>query len=49
LRRAVALAEHGPVSLPAAPVQVAGEAAVPGRVPALGAHSAAIRAEFGGA
>ncbi len=49
LRRAVALAEHGPVSLPAAPVQVAGVVPAPGRVPALGAHSAAIRAEFGGA
>lgn len=49
LRRQTVLAEHGPVSLPAAPVQVLGEAAVPGRVPALGAHGAAIRAEFGGA
>jgi itaconate CoA-transferase len=47
LRRAMAFAEHGPVSLPAAPVQVAGETPAPGRVPALGAHSAAIRAEYG--
>ena len=49
LRRHTVLTGHGPVSLPAAAVQVAGAVPAPGQVPGLGAHSAAIRAEFGGA
>ncbi|MFZ4110128.1 MAG: CaiB/BaiF CoA transferase family protein [Polymorphobacter sp.] len=49
LRRHTVLAGHGLVSLPAAAVQVAGAVPAPGQVPGLGAHSAAIRAEFGGA
>jgi hypothetical protein len=40
------MTQNGQVSLPAAAVQVAGGDAVAGSVPALGAHSAAIRAEF---
>lgn len=46
LRRAAAMTQNGPVLLPAAPAQVVGGAAVAGRVPALGADSIAIRAEF---
>ena len=47
LRRMPVQTPNGPVSLPAPPVGVAGEAAVLRDVPAIGAHSAAIRAEFG--
>ncbi len=46
LRRAAVMTQNGAVLLPAAPAQVAGGDAVAGRVPALGADSAAIRAEF---
>lgn len=48
LRRTTATTENGAVSLPAAPVRVMGVDAAHARVPALGAHSAAIRAEFAG-
>jgi crotonobetainyl-CoA:carnitine CoA-transferase CaiB-like acyl-CoA transferase len=47
LRRAAADTPSGPVLLPARPAVVAGEAATRPAVPALGAATAAIRAEFG--
>lgn len=47
LRRVTADTPSGPVSLPARPAVVAGAAATRPAVPALGAASAAIRAEFG--
>ncbi len=47
LRRTEAATPHGPVALPAAPVIVDGLLpATSGTVPALGEHSAALRAEF---
>jgi len=46
LRRITVDAPSGPVEMPANPVIVDGHAARPGPVPALGADSAAIRAEF---
>lgn len=48
LRRVTADTPSGPVSLPARPAVVAGAAATRPAVPALGAATAAIRAEFGG-
>ncbi|HLJ64793.1 MAG TPA: CoA transferase, partial [Stellaceae bacterium] len=46
LRRVETPTEAGPLSLPAPPLNGAGPKT--GAVPALGAHSAAIRREFGG-
>jgi len=46
LRRIAVATPNGPVSLPAPPVGVEGAAAVLGAVPSVGAHSAALRAEF---
>jgi crotonobetainyl-CoA:carnitine CoA-transferase CaiB-like acyl-CoA transferase len=46
LRRVVVETPNGPVSMAAPPVVRAGGEPAPGPVPALGAHTAAIRAEF---
>ena len=46
LRRMRVETENGPVDIPAPPAQVVGETPSLGRVPALGQHSAKIRAEF---
>lgn len=46
LRRVTVETPTGPVALPAPPAIVRDGRAVPGAVPAIGAHSAAIRAEF---
>lgn len=46
LRRVRAETPTGPVDMPAPPVQVRGEVFAPGPVPALGAHTDAIRKEF---
>ncbi len=46
LRRVTVETEQGPVSLVAPPAQHAGDDGALGPVPALGAHNAAIRAEF---
>jgi itaconate CoA-transferase len=46
LRRAEVEAPHGKLSLPASPVRLDRAARGPGRVPALGEHSAALRSEF---
>jgi itaconate CoA-transferase len=47
LHRAVVATPEGPVSLPAPPVTTSDGPVVLGAVPAIGEHSAAIRAEFG--
>jgi len=47
LRRLTADSPSGPVSLPAPPVRWDDETPITRAVPALGAHDAAIRAEFG--
>jgi itaconate CoA-transferase len=46
LRRTSAETEAGAVALPAAPAIIDGEARPFGRVPALGEHTEALRAEF---
>ena len=46
LRRAVVETENGPASIVAPPALRDGRAPVLGAVPGIGAHSAAIRAEF---
>jgi crotonobetainyl-CoA:carnitine CoA-transferase CaiB-like acyl-CoA transferase len=46
LRRVRVDTENGPVDIPAPPAQIAGEPVSLGAVPALGQHSAKIRAEF---
>jgi itaconate CoA-transferase len=46
LRRTPAETPHGDVALPAAPAILDGQARPFGRVPALGEHSEAVRAEF---
>jgi crotonobetainyl-CoA:carnitine CoA-transferase CaiB-like acyl-CoA transferase len=46
LRRAALPTPHGTIQVPAPPAIVDGTAPALGRVPALGEHSAAIRAEF---
>ncbi len=48
LRRLVVASPSGPVEMIAPPVRRDGAAFAPGAVPALGQHSAAIRAEFAG-
>jgi itaconate CoA-transferase len=47
LRRITIGSENGPISMPAPPVQRAGETRSYAPIPALGEHSARIRAEFG--
>jgi crotonobetainyl-CoA:carnitine CoA-transferase CaiB-like acyl-CoA transferase len=48
LRRAQVHTAHGEASIVAPPVQVRGEPRQLGAVPAIGAHTEAVRAEFGG-
>jgi formyl-CoA transferase len=48
LRRISVDAPSGPVSIPAPTPQRAGETRSYGPVPALGAHTAKVRKEFGG-
>lgn len=48
LRRAQVRTAHGEASIVAPPVQVRGEPRQLGEVPAIGAHTEAVRAEFGG-
>ncbi|MDT4847232.1 Acetyl-CoA:oxalate CoA-transferase [compost metagenome] len=48
LRRAQVRTAHGEASIVAPPVQVRGEPRHLGEVPAIGAHTEAVRAEFGG-
>ena len=49
LREIALSTPNGPVAVPAPPAQRAGEEPIRGEVPALGAHTEAIRAEFLGA
>ena len=46
LRRIAVATPGGPIALPAPPVLAGGESPILGPVPAIGEHSAAIRAEF---